>query len=51
MPGNWVRSPAAKIVTKSPLFGALEERRTVPVTERLGRGKKVSWAEGWGPGR
>lgn len=48
---NWVRSPGAETVTKSPLFGALEARRTIPVSELWGRGKKVSLAEGSGPGR
>lgn len=48
---NWVRSPGAETVTKSPLFGALEARRTIPVSELSGRGKKVSLAEGLGPGR
>lgn len=41
-----MRSPRTKIVTKSPLFGALEEGRTIPVSEHLGGGKKVSLAEG-----
>lgn len=31
---------------KGPLVGALEERRAIPVSELLGRGRKVSSAKG-----
>ena len=33
----------SKNCNKGPLVGALEERRTIPVSELLGRGKKFLW--------